>query len=62
MLENKFITIDEFSQVTETRKTYTDDVLEVEGQFNLIFDDFIRHLKNCGFSQNLIDTIHIKSR
>jgi hypothetical protein len=54
MIETKFYFKDEFGQVTETNKTYTEDVLEASPAIYLMFADFKNHLKSCGYTDELI--------
>lgn len=54
MIENKFSYKDEFGQETETRKTYTSDVIEHTPAIELLVVDFVNHLKNCGYTDEVI--------
>lgn len=54
MIEIKYFYKDEFGQESETRKTYTEDVLEATPAIELMVTDFKSHLKNCGYSDELI--------
>lgn len=54
MIEFNFMYKDETGQETQTRKTYTDDILEIFPAIELMFSDFYLHLKNCGYSDELI--------
>jgi hypothetical protein len=65
MLENKFSFKDEFGQETETRKTYTNEVIEHTPAIDLLVVDFVTHLQNCGYTDEVIvDTItdHLQYR
>lgn len=54
MLEIKYYYQDEFGQETETKKTYSEDVLETTVAIDLMMIDFKNHLKSCGFNDELI--------
>lgn len=54
MIELSFLYKDEEGQETETRKTYKEDVLETMPTIEIMFSDFKNHLKNCGYSDELI--------
>ena len=55
MLETKYYFKDEFGQEIETRKTYTEETIDVTPAIDLLFSDFKNHLRNCGYSKDLID-------
>lgn len=55
MIENKFYFKDESGEETETRKTYNIETSEFTPSIELIITDFKNHLKNCGFSDELIN-------
>lgn len=54
MIETKYFFKDECGQETETRKTYSEDVLVTTLAIELMFSDFENHLKNCGYSDESI--------
>jgi hypothetical protein len=63
MIEMKYYFKDESGRETETRKKYAEDVLETAPSIELMMIGFKIHLKNCGFSEDLIKEfakIHFK--
>lgn len=54
MIETKYYFKDEFGQEAETKKTYTEDAIEVTPAIELMVIDFKNHLKNCGYTDELI--------
>ena len=54
MIECKYYYKDEFGQETETKKSYTDTVLEDSMDIEVMMDVFKRHLRNCGFTEEYI--------
>lgn len=54
MIEIKYYYKNEFGQETETKKTYTEDILEIAPAIDAMFLDFKNHLKSCGYTDNLI--------
>lgn len=44
----------ELGEETETRKTFSDETAEATPAIDFIFSTFRTHLKNCGFTDEII--------
>lgn len=60
MIETKFYFKNENGEETESIKTYQPETTEIVPSIELIVTDFKNHLKNCGYSDELINEyIHL---
>ena len=59
MLKVNFSYSDAFNQETNLAKTFTNDILDVETEFDVLVSEFKNFLCAACFAKELIDTIQV---